>query len=420
MLKVWNMSLVLLTFLLTIFATFLTRSGLIESVHSFAQELKIAYIFLSFMGVVLLACILLIIYRLPKLQSENSIQSFLSRESAFLFNNLILLGAAFAVFWGTIFPLVAEGVTGEQVSVGPPFFEKVNFPIGLVLLALAGIGPVIAWRRATKRNLQKNFQIPIMVGCFVAIALWIGGARHGLALVTWSVCAFVLTVIATEFWKGTRARARIEGEGFAVALFHLVTRNRRRWGGYIVHVGIVMIYFAFAGAAYNVDERQHVLPGDQINITSPFGHIYTLTYEGLSVSLGRGQRNLLWQAIATVSVEQDGVAKGILTTEKRQYVTSDQLMTEVGIRSTVREDLYLILSAMDDVDGALSANSSAQGIDLQVLVKPFVLWIWAGGLILALGTVIALWPSVDRRRRSKRPELEAVTTGVPEIAGAAR
>ena len=324
------------------------------------------------------------------------------------------------VFWGTIFPLVAEGVTGEQVSVGPPFFEKVNFPIGLVLLALAGIGPVIAWRRATKRNLQKNFQIPIMVGCFVAIALWIAGARHGLALVTWSVCAFVLTVIATEFWKGTRARARIEGEGFAVALFHLVTRNRRRWGGYIVHVGIVMIYFAFAGAAYNVDERQHVLPGDQINITSPFGHIYTLTYEGLSVSLNRGQRNLLWQAIATVSVEQDGVAKGILTTEKRQYVTSDQLMTEVGIRSTVREDLYLILSAMDDVDGALSANSSAQGIDLQVLVKPFVLWIWAGGLILALGTVIALWPSVDRRRRSNRPELEAVTTGAPAIAGAAR
>ena len=420
MLKVWNMSLVLLTFLLTIFATFLTRSGLIESVHSFAQELKIAYIFLSFMGIVLLACILLIIYRLPKLQSENSIQSFLSRESAFLFNNLILLGAAFAVFWGTIFPLVAEAVTGEKISVGPPFFEKVNFPIGLVLLALAGIGPVIAWRRATKRNLQKNFRIPVMVGCFVAIALWIAGARHGLALVTWSVCAFVLTVIATEFWKGTRARARIEGEGFAVALFHLVTKNRRRWGGYIVHVGMVMIYFAFAGAAYNVDERQHVLPGDQINITSPFGHIYTLTYEGLSVSLNRGQRNLLWQAIATVSVEQDGVAKGILTTEKRQYVTSDQLMTEVGIRSTVREDLYLILSAMDDVDGALSANSSAQGIDLQVLVKPFVLWIWYGGVILALGTVIALWPSVNRRRRSNRPDLEAVTTGAPAVSGAAR
>ncbi|MEC7808585.1 MAG: cytochrome c-type biogenesis CcmF C-terminal domain-containing protein, partial [Gemmatimonadota bacterium] len=264
------------------------------------------------------------------------------------------------------------------------------------------------------------FQIPICVGLLVAVSLWMAGARHGLALVTWSVCAFVLTIIATEFWKGTRARAHIEGEGYAVALFHLVTRNRRRWGGYIVHVGIVMIYFAFAGAAYNVDERQHMLPGDQVDITSPFGHTYTLTYEGLSVSLGRGQRNLLWQAIATVSVEQDGVAKGILTTEKRQYVTSDQLMTEVGIRSTVREDLYLILSAMDDVDGALSANSGAQGIDLQVLVKPFVAWIWFGGVILALGTVIALWPSVNRRRRSTRPELEAVTTDAPAMAGAAR
>ena len=415
MLKVWNMSLVLLTFLLTIFATFLTRSGLIESVHSFAQELKIAYIFLSFMCAVLLACIALILYRLPKLQSENSIQSFLSRESAFLFNNLILLGAAFAVFWGTIFPLVAEGVTGEKVSVGPPFFEKVNFPIGLVLLALAGIGPVIAWRRATKRNLQKNFQLPIAVGCLVALSLWVMGARHGLALVTWSICAFVLTVILIEFWKGTRARAHIEGEGYAIALIHLVTRNRRRWGGYIVHVGIVMIYFAFAGAAYNVDQRQHMLPGDQMDITSPFGHTYTLTYEGLSVSLGKGQRNLLWQAIATVSVQKDGVAKGILTTEKRQYVTSDQLMTEVGIRQTVQEDLYLILSAMDDVDGALSASSAAQGIDLQVLVKPFVAWIWYGGLILALGTVIALWPSADRRRNRDRSESYATTTPAPAL-----
>ena len=176
-----------------------------------------------------------------------------------------------------------------------------------------------------------------------------------------------------------------------------------------------MIYFAFAGAAYNVDQRQHMLPGDQMDITSPFGHTYTLTYEGLSVSLGKGQRNLLWQAIATVSVQKDGVAKGILTTEKRQYVTSDQLMTEVGIRQTVQEDLYLILSAMDDVDGALSASSAAQGIDLQVLFKPFVAWIWYGGLILALGTVIALWPSADRRRNRDRSESYATTTPAPAL-----
>jgi cytochrome c-type biogenesis protein CcmF len=415
MLKVWNMSLVLLTFLLTIFATFLTRSGLIESVHSFAQELKIAYIFLGFMGSILAGCIVLILYRLPKLQSENRIDSFVSRESAFLFNNLMLLGFAFAVFWGTIFPLVAEGVTGEKISVGPPFFERVNFPIGLVLLALAGIGPVIAWRRATKRNLMKNFVIPMGVLLAVAAGLWITGARHPLALVTWSLCAFVLSIIVIEFWKGTRARARIAGEGYALALIHLVARNRRRWGGYIVHVAMVMIYFGFAGAAYNVDERFHVLPGDVVEVASPFGHVYSLTYEGLTVSLGKGERNLLWQAMAAVSVQKDGKQKPLMTTEKRMYVTGDLPMTEVGIRSSVREDLYLILSALDDMEGAVNADSNAQGIDLQVLIKPFVGWIWFGGFMLAIGTFVALWPSVDRRRVA----LERRTERAPEPAMAA-
>ena len=417
MLKVWNMSLVLMTFLLTIFATFLTRSGLIESVHSFAEELTIAFIFLGFMGSVLAGCIVLILYRLPKLRSENRIESFLSRESAFLFNNLMLIGAAFAVFWGTIFPLVAEAVTGEKISVGPPFFEKVNFPIGLVLLALAGIGPVIAWRRASKRNLQKNFFLPTAIGLVVAIGLWIGNARHPLALITWSICAFVTAVIAIEFWKGTRARARIEGEGHVLALFHLVSRNRRRWGGYVVHIGMVMLYFGFAGSAYNVDERAHLSPGEMVQVASPFGHVYDLTYEGISVSAGRGQRNLMWQAIATVSVVREGKSLGILTTEKRQYVTADNLMTEVGVRSTVQEDLYLILSAMDDINGALSADSDAQGIDLQVLIKPFVRWIWYGGLMLTGGTIIALWPSVDKKRLA----LEEATDeqeAEPALAGA--
>ena len=417
MLRVWNMSLVLMTFLLTIFATFLTRSGLIESVHSFAQELKIAYIFLGFMGTILAGCIVLILYRLPKLQSENRIESFLSRESAFLFNNLMLLGFAFAVFWGTIFPLVAEWVTGEKISVGPPFFEKVNFPIGLVLLALAGIGPVIAWRRATKRNLRKNFIIPISVLLAVGTTLWFSGARHPLALVTWSICAFVLTIIGIEFWKGTRARARIEGEGYALAFMHLVARNRRRWGGYIVHVAMVMIYFAFAGAAYNVDERFHMLPGDVVEVTSPFGHTYSLTYEGLTVSLGKGDRNLLWQAIAAVSVQQNGKQKPLMTTEKRMYVTGDLPMTEVAIRSTIREDLYLILSALDDMEGAVNAEANAQGIDLQVLIKPFVGWIWFGGLMLAIGTFVALWPSVDRRRVALEARSDAAAE--PAMAGAA-
>jgi len=413
MLKVWNMSLVLLTFLLTIFATFLTRSGLIESVHSFAQELKIAYIFLGFMGTVMASSVVLIIYRLPQLRSENQIESFLSRESAFLFNNLLLLGAAFSVMWGTMFPLISEGFTGQEISVGPPFFERVNFPIGLVLLTLVGIGPVIAWRRASKRNLQKNFTIPIAVGVVTGIALFGLGARHELPLVTWSISAFVLTVIVTEFWKGTRARARIEGEGHLLAFFHLITRNRRRWGGYTVHIGFVLMCIGFAGAGYNQDMRFNVQPGDVVSVASPFGHVYDLTYEGLSMSIGRGERNLLWQAIATVSVSQDGTPKGILTTEKRQYTNRDtQPMTEVGIRSIVSEDLYLILSAMNDTGGALSNDPGAQGIDLQVLIKPLVSWIWIGCLFIALGTVIALWPNVDRARlaREKAEEKAGLAT----------
>jgi cytochrome c-type biogenesis protein CcmF len=412
MLKVWNMSLVVLTFILTIFATFLTRSGLIESVHSFAQELTIAYIFLAFMGSVLAGSVVLILYRLPSLQSENRIESFLSRESAFLFNNLILLGAAFAVLWGTVFPLVAEGVTGQKISVGPPFFEKVNFPIGLALLALAGIGPVIAWRRATRRNLQKNFVAPVIFGVAVVLVLAALGARHPLALTTWGLGAFVLFIIVTEFWKGTKARARIEGEGIPLALYHLVTRNRRRWGGYIVHAGTVMIFMGFAGAAYNVDVRKHMQPGDTVEVKSPFGHTYTLTYEGLSVSVGRGQRNLQWQAIALVSVAKNGTPVGSLTTEKRQYVTSEQLTTEVGIRPTPLEDLYIILSAMDDIDAAVNNDPKAQGVDLQVLVKPLVNWIWYGGLILILGSLIGLWPSAERRRVAEEaPSEEPAAAG---------
>jgi cytochrome c-type biogenesis protein CcmF len=415
MLKVWNMSLVLLTFLLTIFATFLTRSGLIESVHSFAQELKIAYIFLSFMGSILAASVVLIIYRLPSLQSENRIESFLSRESAFLFNNLIFLGAAFAVMWGTLFPLIAEGVTGQKVSVGPPFFQKVNFPIGLTLLALTGIGPVIAWRRASKRNLRRNFTMPVAVALAVSAILWILGARHALALTTWGLSTFVLVIIGVEFWKGTRARAHIEGEGRLRAFYHLVTRNRRRWGGYIVHAGTVMIFMGFAGSAYNVDVRNHMVPGDVVEVTSPFGHTYTLTYEGLSPSVGRGQRNLEWQAIALLSVSRGDRALGTLTTEKRQYVNNDQLMTEVGIRSTAYEDLYLILAAVDDLTGALNADSDAQGIDLQVLVKPLIALIWWGGLVLIIGSLIGLWPSAERRR----VEVEVPASQEPEPVGAA-
>ena len=403
MLKVWNMGLVALTFLLTIFATFLTRSGLIESVHTFAENTKIAFIFLTFMGFIAGVCILLIAWRYPLLKSENQIQSFLSREAAFLFNNLILLGAGFTVLWGTLFPLISEGFTGQQMTVGPPFFERVNLPIGLALLALMGIGPVIAWRKASRRNLIKNFAAPVVVGAVVVVLLYLRGVHHGMALVTFGLSSFVMTIIVVEFVKGTKARASIEGEGHLLAFFHLVSRNRRRWGGYIVHVGVVMIFTAFAGAAFDREVVQTLDPGEAITIESPFGHEYTLTYEGLSSP--RGQ-NLLRQAVALMSVEKDGRPIGFIEAEKRLYVTWEAPVTEVGIRSTFLEDLYLILENVNDLGGAFENDAQAQRATFEVQVNVLVNWIWYGGFIITLGSIIGLWPSRGSTKPAPRPETE--------------
>ena len=413
MLKVWNMSLVLLTFLLTIFATFLTRSGLIESVHTFAQNTSIAFIFLVFMGSLFVAAVILIVYRLPALRSENQIESFVSREAAFLLNNLVLLGAAFAILWGTMFPLVSEAFTGQSIAVGPPFFNRVNIPIGLVLLALTGIGPVIAWRRATGRNLTRNFAMPLGVGAAVSIAFISLGVRDGYVLATFGLSAFVLAIVAVEFWKGTQARARIEGEGYATAFIHLVGRNRRRWGGYIVHVGIVLIFTAFAGRAFEVEVRKALNPGETVSVASPFGHVYTLIYEGISSS--REQNFDRWVALMTV--ERNGSPVGSMSTERRFYRVNRQMVTEVGIRSTPMEDLYVILADVEDFDGIVANDPDAQRIVVQVMVNPLVPWIWYGGVIITIGSLIALWPAAEvvRRRRVLAVEEES-----PEaLAGAA-
>ena len=411
MLKLWNMGLVILTFMLTIFATFLTRSGLIESVHTFSQELKIAYIFLGFMGTILASGIVLILWRLPRLKSENQIESFVSREAAFLFNNLILLGVLFAVMWGTMFPLISEGLTGEKISVGPPFFNRVNIPIGLILLALTGVGPVIAWRRASKQNLKKNFLGPVLAGVAMMVVLFVTGVRpwettefgeqvfsqsHMYALLTFGISTFVLTVIAIEFFKGTRARARIENENWAVALVHLVSRNRRRWGGYVVHAGMVLLFAGIAGSSFNVNIRQTLDPGESIEARSPFGHVYQLTYEGMNTTRASGSddnNNMAFQLAALFRVEKDGEPMEPLTTEKRGYLQQDQPTTEVGIRSSFREDLYIILSDVENIQGAVNNLPTAQTATFTVLINPLVNWIWIGGMIVALGGLIGLWPS---------------------------
>jgi cytochrome c-type biogenesis protein CcmF len=311
--------------------------------------------------------------------------------------------------WGTIFPLVTEWFTGEQISVGPPFFNRVNIPIGLILLALTGIGPVIAWRRATKRNLKRNFAVPVVAGLSVVGLLFGIGVRDGYALTTFGISTFVLTIIFVEFWKGTRARARIEGEGIVAAVLHLIGRNRRRWGGYIVHIGVVLIFTAFAGRAFEVEVRKSLDPGDTVSVASPYGHTYTLTYEGISSS--REMNFDQW--VALLSVQKDGEPVGAMSTERRFYRVNQQMVTEVGIRSTPVEDLYVILADVEDFEGIVANDPDAQRIVVQVMVNPLVGWIWYGGVILTIGSLIALWPAVEVRRRaaSEAPEAAEAATG---------
>ncbi len=412
MLKVWNMALVVITFLLTLFATFLTRSGLIESVHSFAENLRIAYIFLGFMaGLAVFAC-LLIVHRLPSLRSENQIQSFLSRESAFLFNNLLLLGVTFAVIWGTLFPLITEGFFGEKINVGPPFYNRVNIPIGLILLALMGIGPVIAWRRASPRNLRRNFTLPLAAGAVTLAVLLVAGVRHAAALATFTIAAFVMSTVVTEFWKGTKARARIAGEGVLRAFASLVKRNRRRWGGYVIHAGVVVVFTGLAGAAFDTAVVQELAPGEAVTARSAFGNEYRLVYESLSHSRPRvaeDARENDWRWTALMTVYRNGERVDMVRPERRFYPVMEQTSTEVGIVSAPLEDLYVIPR---DVD----LDSGADRVIFEVKTLPLVPWIWSGGLLVAIGAVVGLWPPAPRRarasqRRSVRGPLPAGASG---------
>ena len=401
MLKMWNLYLILGTFLLSIFATFLTRSGLIESVHSFAQNTTIAYIFLAFLGVLTLISAGLVWWRRDRLRPEAEVESFLSREAAFLGNNLLFVGSMFAVLWGTTFPLISEGIFGQQISVGPPFYNRVNIPIGLLLLFLMGVGPIIAWRRASARNLRRNFVGPLLFGAVVAAGLWLQGVRHTQVLLTFGLGSFVLATIFMEFRKGTRARGAIEGEGPFRAFISLLQRNRRRYGGYIVHAGLVLIFMGFAGAAYDVEEQFTLVPGESVEIRSPFGHTYRLTYQDMSWYTATNMTKL----VASMRVEKDGRPAGQLVADQRVYRQRTETATEVGIRRAWNEDLYLILAGVDDANGVVQGSNPRPLTTFRAMVNPLVPWIWTGGFIMAMGTLIAMWPSAPgavrpRQRRS--------------------
>jgi cytochrome c-type biogenesis protein CcmF len=389
MLKVWNMVLVILTFSLTIFGTFLTRSGVISSVHSFTQS-GLGPFFLGFLAIVLTVSLGLLIWRLPMLRSDNELDSLLSRESAFLFNNLIFVGIAFSVFWGTMFPVISEAVRGVKITVGPPFFNKVNAPLGLILLFLMGVGPVIAWRRATWSNLRRNFTWPVGVGLLGGAACFAAGVRNYWAIVSFSLVFFVLDTIVVEFYRGMRARQAMVGESAPRALARLMAKNRRRYGGYVIHVAIVMIFVAITGTSAFKQERQKTLnQGEQFEIGG-----YTLRYDGIEQHDSPHVASLM----AKMSVFSGGKQIDTLKPEKRFYKKPQQPTTEVAIRSTLGSDLYLVLGSYDD---------ETHMATILAYLNPLIGFLYWGGLTLALGTGIVIWPA---RRAVREPAYAAPST----------
>jgi cytochrome c-type biogenesis protein CcmF len=380
MLRVWNMVLVLLTFTLTIFGTFLTRSGVISSVHSFTQS-GLGPFFIGFLVTVILVVGGLVAYRVPELRTTGTIESFFSREAAFLFNNLVLVGIAFSVFWGTVFPVLSEWVRGVKITVGPPFFNRVNAPLGVALLVLMGIGPAIAWRRATPKHLWRAFAVPVGSGIAAVIVLLLAGVREGYALATFAGAVFVLGTIGQEFWRGMRARQAMLKESAPRALARVVGKNRRRYGGYVIHVGIVSAFVGVAASSlFRVEAQQTLSAGQEMTAGR-----YRLRFDRIE---NREDGHMAASA-AVVSVFVGDRQIDTLKPEKRFYKKPKQPTTEVANRSTLREDLYLVLGSYDP---------QTKLATILAYVNPLVVWIWLGGLIVALGTAIAVWPAAAERR----------------------
>jgi cytochrome c-type biogenesis protein CcmF len=381
MLKVWNMVLIVTTFVLVIFGTFITRSGVISSVHSFGVS-ELGPLFLMFLMAVIAISAIYVTIRLQDLKSENELDSLLSRESTFLYNNVILVAMMFVVLVGTCWPFVTETFMGYKSTVTAPYFDAINVPIGLTLLILMGICPLIAWRKTSGENLKKSFILPTAISLTGGVVLFAYGIRKGYSLTCFIFSIFVLVTILTEFYRGTAARHRMTGENPVLALGRLIWRNKRRYGGYVVHIGVVMMFIGITGSsAYKVEENFVVDKGDSFSIGG-----YTLTYEEFSSY--RTKSKAVFAAI--VPVFKDGKKIDILHPEKNLYFKgSEQPTTEVSIYWNLREDLYLILSAVDD-------NKTAT---FHALVNPLLVWIWIGGTVMFIGSLIAFWPDKQEKKR---------------------
>ncbi len=388
MLKVWNVCLVITTFLLTIVGTFMTRSGIVQSVHAFGQDNELAVIFLIFIGVVAIFSFGFVIYRLPLLRSRNELDSWVSREFCFLVNNWILLSAAFFVLIATLFPTLSEFVTGERITVGPPFFNKWMTPIGLILVFLTGVGPLIAWRKASIENLKSQFGLPL-IGMAVTIGvlflfprmratspLFNDKLQLPLAIICFGFCAFVVVTITQEFYRGTRIRQTHTKLDFFTSLVGLVARGKRRYGGYLVHLAVVLMFIGFAGNAYKQETDVTLEKGQTVKLDR-----YTIRFDGVTRTSDTEKQEM---TTADMTVLVGGKTFAVMHPAKWVYRHhEDEPTTEVDIKRMGREDLYLVLNGAEP-DGGLA--------NIKVVINPLVNWIWIGFLLLAIGTVIAFMP----------------------------
>ena len=452
MLKVWNVSLVLATGVLAILGTFLVRSGILQSIHAFGAS-TLGVPFLLLIVAMIGGSIALVASRSPSLRSENRLDSLLSREAAFLLNNLVLVSLCFVVFWGTFFPLISEAITGNQASVGPPWFNRYVTPLALVLVLLSGIGPLIAWRRATPANLRRTFAVPTTAALVVLCGLLAAGVTSSIpAVLMFSFAAFVFGTVGQELWRGIRARRAMSRESVPLAALALVRRNRRRWGGYTIHVGMAVLFVGVAASsAFQKAQLVELRPGQSTEVGG-----YTVRYErptSAIVAAGNGRLERIDLGADLRVARGDGPAR-TLSTYKSYFPTTDPTLgpvsrffegeatTEVGLRAGVRRDLWTAVSPDigelrgriaegDRVFGAARGLSAEQrgtflaaalaGLTrsytknpppatFRIIASPLVTWIWLGALIVFAGGLVALWPAGATARSP------ATATGLARVA----
>ena len=383
MMKSWNVWLIFITFLLTMLGTMLTRGGLVSSVHAFAES-PIGYWFMVFMVIVLAVCIFTYILQRSHLKNEQSVESLVSRESSFLFNNLVLLAACFVIVWGTLYPILSEYIEGAKVTVDAVWYNRVAVPIGLFLLFLAGVGPLLPWRSTSFKSIRRNFVLPVTALWVTVVVCLLAGVRpwhdgvfdqgHFYALVAFALAAGVITAVSSEFLRGAGVIARQSGRNYFASMFLLIRRNPRRYGGYFVHIGVVIVVIGLAGSAFNRNIESEMALDDRILIGP-----YTLENVGAT----QDSNDNYGTEYAQLDVYKNGSKQFQMTPERRVYLASGQPQTMVAIHSVPAWDLYVVYEGTNPDTG--------QPI-IKAFLNPLVSWLWAGVLLMILGTLVALTP----------------------------